>query len=66
MDYEARQFWSSGLCPEDRYCHSLNFLFFVGGPCVLGAQKLGAHSIHAGMVSSERLLTIIDKATSIL
>ena len=58
MDYEARQFWSSGLRPEDRYCHSLNFSLFVGGPCVLGAQKLGALSIHAGTVPSERLLTI--------
>lgn len=67
MDYEARQFWSSGLRPEDRYCHSLNFSLFVGGPCVLGAQKLGALSIHAGTVPSERLLTIIGqfKATAI-
>ncbi|MES2879270.1 MAG: phenylacetate--CoA ligase [Pseudomonadota bacterium] len=61
MDYEARQFWSSGLRPEDRYCHSLNFSLFVGGPCVLGAQKLGALSIHAGTVPSERLLTIIQQ-----
>lgn len=59
MDYEARQFWSSGLRPTDRYCHSLNFSLFVGGPCVLGAQKLGALSIHAGTVPSERLLTIL-------
>lgn len=58
IDYEARQFWSSGLRPEDRYCHSLNFSLFVGGPCVLGAQKLGALSIHAGTVPSERLLAI--------
>ena len=42
IDYEARQFWSSGMRPEDRYCHSLNFSLFVGGPCVIGAQKLGA------------------------
>lgn len=61
IDYEARQFWSSGLRPEDRYCHSLNFSLFVGGPCVLGAQKLGALSIHAGTVPSERLLTIISQ-----
>ena len=58
IDYEARQFWSSGLRPEDRYAHSLNFSLFVGGPCVLGAQKLGALSIHAGTVPSERLLAI--------
>lgn len=58
IDYEARQFWSSGLRAEDRYCHSLNFSLFVGGPCVLGAQKLGALSIHAGTLPSERLLAI--------
>ncbi|CCG41870.1 phenylacetate--CoA ligase family protein [Magnetospirillum molischianum] len=61
MDYEARQFWSSGLRPTDRYCHSLNFSLFVGGPCVLGAQKLGALSIHAGTVPSERLLAILKQ-----
>ena len=59
IDYEARQFWSSGIRPDDRYCHSLNFSLFIGGPCVLGAQKLGALTIHAGTVPSERLLTII-------
>lgn len=61
IDYEARQFWSSGLRPSDRYCHSLNFSLFVGGPCVLGAQRLGALSIHAGTVPSERLLTILQQ-----
>jgi len=61
MDYEARQFWSSGLRPDDRYCHSLNFSLFIGGPCVLGAQKLGALTIHAGTVPSERLLTIVKQ-----
>lgn len=61
IDYEARQFWSSGLRPDDRYCHSLNFSLFVGGPCVLGAQKLGALSIHAGTVPSERLLAIVQQ-----
>jgi len=45
--------------PHDRYCHSLNFSLFIGGPCVLGAQKLGALSIHAGTVPSERLLQIL-------
>jgi phenylacetate-CoA ligase len=59
MDYEARQFWSSGLRPTDRYCHALNFSLFVGGPCVLGAQKLGALSIHAGTLPSERLLAVL-------
>ncbi|MCF3935370.1 phenylacetate--CoA ligase [Acuticoccus sp. M5D2P5] len=60
MDYEARQFWSSGLRPSDRYAHSLNFSLFIGGPCVLGAQKIGALSIHAGTVPSERLLSILQ------
>jgi phenylacetate-CoA ligase len=59
IDYEARQFWSSGMRPLDRYCHSLNFSLFIGGPCVLGAQKLGALSIHAGTVPSDRLLQIL-------
>ncbi|CCG07201.1 phenylacetate--CoA ligase family protein [Pararhodospirillum photometricum] len=59
IDFEARLFWASGLRPVDRYAHSLNFSLFVGGPCVLGAQKLGALSIHAGTVPSERLLTIL-------
>ncbi len=59
IDYEARQFWSSGLRPIDRYCHALNMSLFVGGPCVLGAQKLGALSIHAGTLPSERLLAVM-------
>jgi phenylacetate-CoA ligase len=59
IDYEARQFWSSGMRPSDRYVHSLNFSLFIGGPCVLGAQKLGALTIHAGTIPSERLLQIL-------
>ena len=59
IDYEARQFWSSGLRPVDRYCHCLNFSLFIGGPCVLGAQKLGALGIHAGTLPFERLLLIL-------
>ncbi|SMH46201.1 phenylacetate--CoA ligase family protein [Azospirillum agricola] len=61
IDYEARQFWSSGLRPTDRYAHALNFSLFVGGPCVLGAQKLGALSIHAGTLPSERLLAVLGQ-----
>ncbi len=66
IDFEARLFWSSGLRPDDRYCHALNFSLFVGDPCVLGAQKLGALCIHAGTVPSERLLAILRqfKATA--
>jgi phenylacetate-CoA ligase len=61
IDYEARQFWSSGMRPTDRYVHSLNFSLFIGGPCVLGAQKLGALTIHAGTIPSERLLQILTQ-----
>jgi phenylacetate-CoA ligase len=61
IDYEARLFYSSGLRNTDRYCHALNFSLFVGGPCVLGAQKVGALSIHAGTIPSERLIKIIDR-----
>jgi len=59
MDYEARLFYSSGMRATDRYCHALNMSLFVGGPCVLGAQKLGALCIHAGTIPSERLLRIM-------
>ncbi|KYC52775.1 MAG: AMP-binding enzyme [Candidatus Methanofastidiosum methylothiophilum] len=61
IDYEARQFYSSGMRPKDRYCHALNMSLFVGGPCVLGAQRIGALSIHAGTLPSERLLKIITQ-----
>jgi phenylacetate-CoA ligase len=61
IDYEARQFWSSGMRPRDRYAHSLNMSLFIGGPCVLGAQKLGALTIHAGTIPSERLLAILKQ-----
>jgi phenylacetate-CoA ligase len=61
IDYEARQFWSSGMRPHDRYAHSLNMSLFIGGPCVLGAQKLGALTIHAGTIPSDRLLQILKQ-----
>ena len=57
IDCQARLFWRSGMRATDRYIHALNFSLFIGGPCVLGAQKLGALSIHAGSIPSERLLT---------
>ncbi|MBN1786259.1 MAG: phenylacetate--CoA ligase [Candidatus Methanofastidiosa archaeon] len=60
IDYEARQFYSSGLRKSDRYCHALNLSLFVGGPCVLGAQRIGALSIHAGTMPSERLIKVIE------
>lgn len=39
---EARLFWQTGMRPTDRYLHGMNFALYVGGPCVLGAQELGA------------------------
>ncbi len=60
QDCEARLFWSSGMRPKDRYCHALNFTLFVGGPDVIGAMKLGALTIWAGTIPSERLLSIFQ------
>lgn len=61
QDFEARLFWSSGMRPTDRYCHALNFTLFVGGPDVIGAQKVGALCIWAGTIPSERLLAIFKQ-----
>ncbi len=58
QECEARLFWSSGMRPTDRYCHALNFTLFVGGPDVIGAMKVGALTIWAGTIPSERLLSI--------
>jgi phenylacetate-CoA ligase len=44
---EARLFWAAGIRPSDRYVHALNFTLFVGGPDVIGAQRLGA-AMHLG------------------
>jgi len=60
QDCEARLFWSSGMRPSDRYCHALNFTLFVGGPDVIGAMKLGALTIWAGTIPSDRLLSIFQ------
>ena len=46
--------------PTDRYCHALNFTLFVGGPDVIGAMKLGALTIWAGTIPSDRLLFIFQ------
>jgi len=66
IDVESRLFWSSGLRPSDVYVHGLNFALFVGGPCVLGAQRLGATSIWVGAVDSSRFLFTLQffKATA--
>ena len=65
QDCEARLFWAMGMRPTDRYCHALNFTLFVGGPDVIGAMKVGALTIWAGTIPSERLLSILKtwKAT---
>ncbi|MGC3965344.1 MAG: phenylacetate--CoA ligase [Rhodocyclaceae bacterium] len=59
QDAQARLFWAAGMRPSDRYVHALNFTLFVGGPDVIGAQKLGALCFWAGTVPSDRLLFIL-------
>ncbi len=56
MDAESRLFWQAGMRPNDRYLHGMNFALYVGGPCVIGAQNLGALGIWVGAVPSARLL----------
>lgn len=56
MDAESRLFWQAGMRPDDRYLHGMNFALYVGGPCVIGAQNLGALGIWVGAVPSDRLL----------
>lgn len=60
QDTEARLFWQAGLRPSDRYVHGLNFALYVGGPCVIGAQRLGATCIWVGAVPSDRLLFVLE------
>ncbi|NLU48988.1 MAG: phenylacetate--CoA ligase [Syntrophomonadaceae bacterium] len=61
MDYEARLYWSTGMRPADRYVHAISMSLFCGGPVVLGAQRLGALTIHAGTLPAERLLAIFSQ-----
>lgn len=61
QDCEARMFWSSGMRPDDRYCHALDLALYVSGPNVLGAQKVGALCIWAGTMDAERMLAIIQR-----
>ncbi|MDR2100340.1 MAG: phenylacetate--CoA ligase [Campylobacteraceae bacterium] len=61
QDVESRLYWMVGMRPTDRYLHALNFTLFVGGPDVVGAQNLGAMSIWAGTVPSEKLLFIMKE-----
>ena len=53
MDAESRLFWQVGMRPN---LHGMNFALYVGGPCVIGAQNLGALGIWVGAVPSSRLL----------
>lgn len=59
QDVQARLFWAAGLRPRDRYLHALNFTLFVGGPDVIGAQRVGALCLWVGTVPSERLLHLL-------
>lgn len=56
QDIQARLFYQAGMRDHDRYLHALNFSMFVGGPDVIGAQRLGALCIWAGTVPADRLL----------
>ena len=60
QDIEARLFWQAGMRPQDRYVHGLNFALYVGGPDVIGAQRLGATAIWVGAVPSDRLLFVLE------
>ncbi|MDR0887927.1 MAG: AMP-binding protein [Candidatus Methanoplasma sp.] len=59
QDVESRWFYQAGMRKNDRYVHALNFSLYVGGPDVIGAQKLGALCIWAGTPPSERLIHIL-------
>jgi phenylacetate-CoA ligase len=61
QDVQARLFWAAGMRPEDRYLHALNFTLFVGGPDVIGAQRLGALCVWAGTVPADRLLLLLQQ-----
>lgn len=56
QDLQARLFYAAGMRAHDRYLHALNFSMFVGGPDVIGAQRLGALCFWAGTVPADRLL----------
>ena len=60
QDVESRFFYQTGMRNTDRYVHALNFSLYVGGPDVIGAQRLGALCIWGGTLPSERLLFILE------
>lgn len=41
--------------------HGLNFALYVGGPDVIGAQRLGALAIWVGAVPSDRLIFVLQQ-----
>jgi phenylacetate-CoA ligase len=55
----ARQFWGVGMRAGDIYHHALNMSLFVGGLCLLGAERLGAAAIPAGVMDTNRHLMVI-------
>lgn len=61
QNVQARLFYAAGMRDCDRYLHALNFSLFVGGPDVIGAQKLGALCFWAGTVPAERLLFLMKE-----
>lgn len=61
QDVQARLFHAAGMRADDRYLHALNFSLFVGGPDVIGAQRLGALCVWAGTVPAERLLFLMQQ-----
>lgn len=60
INIQSRIMYQIGMRNTDRYMHGINFSLFVGGPCVLGAQRIGAMGIWSGTLPSERLLYIIE------
>lgn len=61
QEVQARLFYQAGMRPRDRYLHALNFSLFVGGPDVLGAQRLGALCIWGGTLPADRLLYLMQQ-----
>ncbi|MDR0523183.1 MAG: phenylacetate--CoA ligase [Candidatus Methanoplasma sp.] len=60
QDVESRIFYQAGMRRADRYLHALNFSLYVGGPDVIGAQRLGALCIWGGTIPSDRLIYILQ------
>ena len=48
QDVQARLFYAAGMRDTDRYLHALNFSLFVGGPDVIGAQRVRHEQVPDG------------------